>query len=151
MRSASPLCERPEKTISRFCGPRSIQWPGCGCVTTSGVSSPGRVSSGVALTGCIPLLVLLARPGNPQCVRGDVLRYHRSGCDPCSVPDLDRRHEAIVDTGPDVAADLRLALWLPRLVRKVRRDRACGDVRVGADLGVADVGEVGHFAPVADA
>src|SRR3954451_12203407 len=151
MRSAIPLCERPEKTISRFCGPRSIQWPGFGWVTTSGDSSPGRTSSGVALTGCIPLLVLLAGTSDPQGIRGDVLRYHRSGCNPCPVPDLDRRHEAIVDTGPDVAADRRADLRLPRPVREIGRDRARSDVRVASDLSVADIRQVGHLGAVADA
>src|SRR2546423_9337137 len=150
MRSASDLWERPENTISRFCGPRSIQCPGWGCVTISGASNPGRASSGVALTGCIPLLVLLARTSDPQSVCGDVLRYHRSGCDPCSVPDLDRCHEAIVDSGPDVAADRRAALGPARPVREVCRDRAGAHIRVRADLGIPDVREVGHFAPVAD-
>src|SRR4029077_4565128 len=151
IRSASGWGERPEETVSRFCGPRSIQWPGSVCVTISGASNPGRTSSGVALTGCIPLLVLLAWTGDPQCVCGDILRYHRPGCNPCSVPDLDRRHEAIVDAGPDVAADLRAALRLAGPVREVRRDRARADVCVGADFGVADVGQMRHFAPVADA
>ncbi len=34
-RSASSGCERPANTIRRFCGPRSIQWPGCGSLTTA--------------------------------------------------------------------------------------------------------------------
>src|ERR1700712_5286126 len=117
----------------------------------SGESSPGSVSSEVALTGCIALLVLLARTGNPQRVCRDVLGYDRSGCNPCSVSDFDRRHEAIVDTGPDVAADRRPSLGLTRLVREVGRDRAGADVRVVADLGVTDVREVGHLGAVSDA
>src|SRR5713226_9121938 len=117
----------------------------------SGESRPGRVSSGVALTGRIALLVFLARTGNPQRVRGDISCYHRSGCNPCSVPDLYRRHEAIVDTGPDVAADRRAALRLARLVREVGGDRAGADVCVVADLGVTDVRQVRHLGAVADA
>src|SRR3989442_33896 len=117
----------------------------------SGVSRPGSVSSEVALTGCIALLVLLARTGNPQRVRRDIFRYHRSGCNPCSVPDLDRRHEAIVDTGPDVAPDRRPALRLSRPVREVGRDRAGADVCVTADLGVTDIRQMGHLGAVADA
>src|SRR5882757_5144462 len=117
----------------------------------SGESRPGSVSSEVALTGCIALLVLLARTGNSQRVRRDIFRYHRSSCNPCSVPDLDRRHEAIVDTGPDVATDPRAALRLPRPVREIGRDRARSDVGVAADLGVADIRQVGHLGAVADA
>src|SRR5689334_15401736 len=114
MRWARSACDRPAKTISRFCGPRSIQWPAWGCVTESGPSSPGRTSSVVAVPSCIPLLVLLARPRDPERIRRDVLGYHRSGSDPCSVPDLERRDERIVDAGPDVAADRRAALRLAR-------------------------------------
>src|SRR5438045_1256771 len=98
MRAASVWCERPEKTISRFFGPCSSQWPVLGFVTPS-AARPGRVSSVVALPGCIALLVLLARASNPERIRRDVLRYDRTRGNPCSVPDLDRRHEAIVDAG----------------------------------------------------
>src|SRR3954449_10130745 len=151
IREASARWERPENTISRFCGPRSSQWPVPGLVTVSEAASrPGSVSSVVALPGCIALLVLLARPGDPERICRDVLRYDRTRCNPCSVPDLDRRHEAIVDTGPDVATDRRPALRPAGLVREVRRDRACADVRVRADVRVADVREVGHFRAVSD-
>src|SRR5581483_12132974 len=142
MRSASALCERPENTIRRFCGPRSSQWPGAGWLIAAGDSRPGRTSSVVALSGCIALIVLLARTGNPQCVGGDVLRYDRSSRDPRSVSNLHRRDEAIVDAGPDVAADRRAAFRLPGLVREVRRDRARADIGVRADLRVADVRQV---------
>ena len=64
--------------------------------------------------------------------------------------DLDRGLEPIVDAGPDVPADLRPRLRLPRLVRIVGRDVARGDIRVLADLGVADVGEVRHLRASAD-
>src|SRR5581483_3831916 len=95
--------------------------------------------------GCIPLLVLLARSGERERIRRDVLRYDRTGGNPRSVPDLDGRDEAIVDAGPDVAADRRSALRKAWLVREVGRDRARADVRVVADLGVADVRQVRHF------
>src|SRR3954447_3652496 len=149
MRSASCLCERPENTISRFCGPRSIQWPVCGCATSCG-SRPGRTSSGLAPAGCIPLLVLLTRPRDCERVGGDVLRYHRSGSDPSTVPDLDGRDEAIVDPGPDVAPDRGAAFRLAGRMREVGGDRAGPDVRVLADLRVADVRQVRHFRAVAD-
>src|SRR5579872_4625033 len=110
MRPASSGCERPEKTIRRFCGPRSIQCPGAGCVTTSDASRPGRVSSALALPGCISLLVLLSRPCYSKRVGGDILGYDRSGGDPRSVPHLQRCDEGIVNAGPDVAADRRATL-----------------------------------------
>ena len=47
--------------------------------------------------------------------------------------------------GPDVAADRRAALRPAGLVREVGGDRAGADVRVLADLGVADVREVRHL------
>src|SRR4051794_1950335 len=150
IRCARAGWERPANTISRFCGPRSSQCPGEGCVTGSEDSSPGRTSSVVALPGCISLLVLLTGAGDPECIRGDVLGYDRSCGDPSPVSDLHRRNEAIVDGGPDVAADRRPPLRLAGLVRIVGRDRSRTDVRVLADLGIADVGQVGNLCPVAD-
>src|SRR6478735_169597 len=150
MRCASAGCDRPEKTIRRFCGPRSIQWPAAGFVTASGDSSPGRTSSVAALTGCISLLVLLARPGDRECVWGDVLRYDRSCSDPCTVSDRYRRDEAILDRGPDVAADRRAALGPAWVVREVGGDGACAHVRVLADVSVSDVREMGHLGAIPD-
>src|SRR5204863_9691758 len=59
-------CERPAKTIRRFCGPRSIQCPGDDSVMDA-FSSPGRASSAVSVTLSMLLvdpafLGLLARP-----------------------------------------------------------------------------------------
>src|SRR3954452_2866488 len=150
MRCASAGWERPEKTISRFCGPRSIQWPGDGFVTASGESSPGRTSSVAALTGCISLLVLLPRAGDRERVGRDVLRYHRSCSDPCTVSDRHGRDEAILDRGPDVAADRGSALGLARLVREVRGDGAGAHVRILADIRVSDVRQMGHLGAIAD-
>src|SRR5471032_1643710 len=113
-------------------------------------SSPGRASSVVALPCCISLLFLLARPGNRECVGGHVLRYDRSRGDPSPVSNLHRRNEAIVDGGPDVAADRRAALWLPRLVGEVGGDGTGADVRIFADVGVADVRQVRDLCPLAD-
>src|SRR5438477_4180190 len=137
--------------MSRFCGPRSSQCPGFGCVTASGASRPGRTSSVVAPPGCIALLVLLARAGDPERIRWNVPGYHRSSPDPCSVADRHRCAEAIVDRGPDVVADGRPLLRLTRLVREVRRDRAGADVRVRADVRVTDIREVRNLGPVTDA
>ena len=55
--------ERPAKTMSRFCGPRSIQCPWVGCVTVV-FSSPGSASSAVRLSMLVvdpPFLGFLAR------------------------------------------------------------------------------------------
>src|SRR3954451_2205154 len=150
MRRASAGCERPENTISRFCGPRSIQWPAAGFVTASGDSSPGRTSSVAALAGFISLLVLLARARDRKRVRGNVLRYHRSCSDPCTVSDRHGRDEAILDRGPDVAADRGPALGLARLVREVGGDRPGTHVRVLPDVGVPDVREVRHLCAIPD-
>src|SRR4051794_12403180 len=147
--SASSVCERPEKTIRRFWGPRSIQCPGWGWLTdmcsAARSSRPGSTSSVGALASCISLLVLLACAGDREGTRGHVLRDRRSGGDPCSLSHLHGRDEAILDAGPDVPPDPRPALLPPRLVREVCGDRAGADVRVGADVGVADVREVGHL------
>ena len=51
---------------------------------------------------------------------------------------------------PDVAPDPGLRLRLPRFVLEVRRDVSCRDVRVLADLGVPDVGEVRDLRAGAD-
>src|SRR5471030_2842302 len=150
MRSASDGCERPEKTMSRFCGPRSSQWPGCDWVTVPADSRPGRTSSVAALPGCIPLLVLLAWPSNAERIGGDVLRDDRASCDPCSVPHLYGCDETIVDCSPDVAADRGAALRRSWLVAEVRGDRPGSDVRVGADVGVAKVRQVGNLRPIPD-
>src|SRR6516165_125186 len=136
--------------MSRFCGPRSSQWPGFGWVTASGASRPGRTSSVVALSGCIALLVLLARPSDPESIGRNVFGYDRSSPDPCPVADGHRRDEAIVDRRPDVAADRRAFFRLAGLVREVGRDRPRSDVRVLPDVRVADVREVRDLGPVAD-
>src|SRR6478752_1002582 len=129
MRCASAVCERPENTISFFCGPRSSQWPVAGCVTASGDSRPGRTSSVAALPGCIPLLVLLARPGDAESVWWHILGYDRPCSDPCSVSYLDGRDETIVDRGPDVAADRRPCLRRCRSLRCTTGAEPCSGRR----------------------
>src|SRR5213593_2796064 len=109
MAAASDGCELPEKTISRFDGPRSSQW----LLLTSGRSAkpsgsrPGRKASVVALSIDISLLVHLARRETGQRGRRDILGDHRSRIDPCVVADVDWSDERIVDAGPDVTADGR--------------------------------------------
>src|SRR5215210_9055454 len=151
IRAASSGWERPEKTISLFCGPRSIQWLGFESACVGVTSRPGRDSSDVGVPTDIPLLVLLAGTRNTERAGRDVLGYHRSGRDPCVVANLHRCHERILDTGPDVLADRRPALGQPRPVREVDGDVAGGDVGALVDVGVADVREVRHLRPGADA
>src|SRR5579871_5107667 len=128
MRAASSGWERPEKTISRFCGPRSIKWP-CWLPVTVAISSrPGRTSSLSAAPSCIPLLVLLTCPRDREGVGRNIVGDGRSGGRPCSVSEFDRCDEAIVDAGPDVPADPCPALGPPGLVREVGGDRARADV-----------------------
>src|SRR5579862_2510578 len=148
IRAARSGCERPAKTMSRFCGPRSIQWPGLGSSCGSFTSSPGRASSVVPVAGCIAFLVLLSRAGNRECVCRDVLCDHRSGGCPCTVSHLHGGDETILDPGPDVVADPGAAFRRAFPMRKVGGDRAGTDVRVRADVGVADVGEVRHLRPL---
>src|SRR5438105_15902532 len=74
----------------------------------------------------------------------------RARCNPSIVANDDRSIERIVDTGPDVAADPGLRLRAARLVLEVRGDVPGSDVRVVADLRVADVGEVRHLGACAD-
>src|SRR5919204_287515 len=153
MASASAGFERPPTSISRFCGPRSIQ----GVLSVSGktgstVSSPGIVASAILfpLLSDVPFFGDLALTRDREGFRGDIFRDDRSRPNPSIVANLDRRNERIVDAGPDVAADLRAALRLPLLVRIVHGDVSRGDVRVRADLSVADVGLVRHLGPFPD-
>src|SRR5215218_4502443 len=143
---ASSGCERPEKSMSRFDGPRSIQCSGLSSGLVSATSSPGRrVSSVVALSTEIALFRDLLRWETSERFGRDIFFYVRPARNPCIVPDLDRGLEPIMDTRLDVAADLRPPLLLSGRMGEVRRDVSGGDVRVLADLGVADVGEVRHF------
>src|SRR5919201_4638750 len=103
MASARSKCERPEKTISRFCGPRSIQCPIEGSGTISGgsvVSSPG--SATVSVIGCFSVLVVdvpflrhLARREACERPRRHVVRDHRPDRNPRVVADLDWCNEGI--------------------------------------------------------
>src|SRR5215471_6185562 len=139
--------------MSRFHGPRSIQWPGRGCAAGVWPSRPGRASSVVPVSTLVidpsffrrlPRREPRKRPGR------DIFRDHHTRRKPHVVADLHRSIERIVDTGPDVAPDARHRLRLARLVLEVRRDVAGGDVRVLPDLRVADVGEVGDLRARAD-
>src|SRR4051794_30206921 len=118
---ASSGCERPATIISRLPPGRSMKWPPIGCVVTAMSSRPGsrKISVGVAGSADIPLLRLLARAGDRERPVGDVVGHDRASGDPCVVADRQRRHEAIVDAGPDVAADRRAALRAPGLMREV--------------------------------
>src|SRR3954462_5981083 len=108
IRCAGAGCERPEKSMSRFDGPGSIQCSGLPSGLVSATSSPGRrVSSVVALSTEIALFRDLLRWETGERFGRDIFCYVRPARNPCVVPDLDRGLEAIVNAGPDVAADLR--------------------------------------------
>src|SRR3954462_6434048 len=148
---ASAGWERPEKSMSRFDGPRSIQCSGFTSALVSATSSPGRrVSSVVALSTEIALFRDLLRRETSERFGRDIFCYVRTARNPSVVPDLDRGLEAIVNAGPDVAADLRPRLGPARLMREVGRDVPGRHVRPLADLGVADVGQVRHLRPRPD-
>src|SRR6187551_828849 len=131
MRSARSGCERPEKTISRFCGVSGIAWPGFN-VGSAGASRPGRVCSTVPAS-TTPLLDGLSGREAHERVLGDVVGYDRARSRPCVVSESDRCNEDSVHTDPDVTADLG-PLLRPAAVGKVDGDRAGADVRPVADL-----------------
>src|SRR2546423_3101019 len=135
--------ERPEKSISRFCGPRSIHGLRSSAGSTgSMVSRPGSVASAIllALPPDVAFPVFLSRACDREGFRRDIVRDDRSGPNPSIVANLDGRNKGIVDAGPDVAADLGTALRLPFLVGEVGGDVARADVGSLADVRVADVG-----------
>src|ERR1022692_1335351 len=138
--------------MSRFEGPRSSQCPWTGCVTAA-PSRPGSASSAVRLSMLLvdpPFLRDLPwrEPGERS--GRDIIRDDRTRCNPSVVTDLHRSIERIVDTGPDVAPDPGLRLRFTGFVLEVRGDIPGGDVRVLADLGVPDVGEVRDLRAGAD-
>src|SRR5256886_3797981 len=154
IRCARSGFERPAKSISRFCGPRSIHGLRSSTGRTgSTVSRPGSVASAILppLPPDVAFFVLLPRPRDCEGFRRDILRDDRSGPNPSIVANLDGRNKRIVDAGPDVAADLGAALWLPLLVGKVGSDVASADVGSLADVRVADVRLVRRFDACAEA
>src|SRR2546423_13604946 len=156
MRSASSRFELPENSISRFCGPRSIQRVGSPCgAGGSTVSSPGSVAVSVigwsfALVVDVAFFRHLARREARERARRHVVRDDRANRDPDVVADLEGCNEGILDAGPDVAPDLRPPLGFTRFVRIVNGDPTGADVRAGADLGVADIGQVRHLRALPD-
>src|SRR5919201_6653309 len=138
IRAASCGCERPEKTISRFFGPCSSQWPGFTSLGSSSSPKPGRRASSVVA------LSMLVHPAFlrdlPRWEAGEgawryILCDHGTRSKPCVVSHLDRRDERIVDPGLDVAADPRPPLALLGAVAEGGGDGAGPDVRVLPDVG----------------
>src|SRR3954469_9491690 len=153
IRSASSGFERPEKSISRFCGPRSIQGLRSATGSTgSMVSRPGSVASAILLSPSpdVAFLVLLPRARDRERLRRDIVGDDRSRRDPSIVANLDRRNEGIVDPGPDVAADFRPAFRPAFLVRIVHSAVSRRAIRVRAALCVSDVRLVGHLRALAE-
>src|SRR5438034_3848457 len=101
-------------------------------------SNPGSVCSIVPLSTSSFLDRLPRREADERII-GDVIGDDRAGGRPNVVAKGDGSNKRIVDCDPDVAADPGLLLRLARLVREVGRDRAGTDVRVLADVRVADV------------
>src|SRR5437763_9147565 len=131
--------------MSRFHGPRSIQCPTRGSEALPVPSRPGRASSVVPISTLVidPTLFRRLPRREPRKRAGrDIFRDDGTRCKPRVVADLDRSIEHIVDSGPDVAADARDGLGLSGLVLEVGGDVAGPDVRILADLGIADVREV---------
>src|SRR5206468_12978046 len=148
IRCASSGCDRPEKSMSRLDGPRSIQCSGFSSGLVSATSSPGkRVSSVVALSTEIALFRDLLRRETSERFGRDIFCYVRTACNPCIVPDLHRRLEPIVNAGVDVPPDLRPSLGPIGLVGEIGSDVPGGDVRILPHLGIADIGEVWHLRP----
>src|SRR5262245_42563408 len=141
MRNASSPCDRPAKTIKRFCGVSGMAWPVLTSLRTESASRPGSVCS-IVLLSTASFLVLLTGTGDGERARRYILGDDRAGCNPCVVADRHRGDERIVDPGPDVAADRRPPFRPAGLVRVVDRDVPGGDVRVVPHVRVPEVGEV---------
>src|SRR5215204_1714203 len=91
--------------------------------------------------------VRLAGAGDAECVRGNVLGDDATRCGERAIAHFDRRDERRVHAGPHVGPDRR-AVLLDAVV--VRGDVARADVRVLADVRVADVAQVRDLRPTAD-
>src|SRR5664279_4578318 len=97
---ASTGCERPEKSISRFDGPRSIQrCSGFGSVVIVPSRSSTLASSVAVWLTSVILLVQLARTGDGKCAGWNVVCDYRARRDDRAVADLDRGHERVVHAG----------------------------------------------------
>src|SRR3954454_8826904 len=83
--------------------------------------------------------VRLPRAGDAERVGRDVLGDDATRSRVGAIPDFHGGHEGRVDGGLHVGSDRRAVLVLPVVVGG---DVAGADVRVLADVGVADVGEV---------
>src|ERR1700730_5185633 len=90
----------------------------------------------------VTLAVLLARPCDRERAGGNVLRDDRSSSRVGVVPDRDWRHKRGIDTHLDSRSDRRAVLAKAVVLRG---QRAGTDVALLADVGVPDVGQVGHF------
>src|SRR4051794_1814038 len=101
----------------------------------------GRLAVGVAID--VPLLVLAHR----ERAIGHVALDHCTGASVGAVTDFYRCDQHRVNADADIAAD-RSAVLAETVV--VGGDRAGAEVAAGADLGIADVGEVRHLGALAD-
>src|SRR5215218_160232 len=139
--------ERPEKSMSFPDGPRSIHRRSPAGWTGSTVSSPGigRASSVVSVSTTVAFLVDLLGSRDGERSWRNVLRDRRSRSDPSMVANLHRCNKDIVAAGVDIAPNHGSLLLVVLLGTVVGGDGAGADVGALADLGVADVREVGHL------
>src|SRR3954471_522717 len=91
--------------------------------------------------------VLLPGAGDAERVGRDVVGDHATRSGVCAIADFDRRDERGVHAGLDIGPDLSAVLFAPVVVGG---DVARADVRVLADVGVTDVGEMRDLRPAAD-
>src|SRR5204863_1093713 len=154
MASPRAMFERPAKSMSRFCGARSIQvaWSP---LLIADAAMPAPVKSGIgvsrltaaSLSCSIALDVPLSWSGNAERVGRDVVGDHRAGSGPRPISDRHGRDEHSVAGRADVTPDGGALLPGPIVVGG---DVACTDIGAGANLRVADVGEMGDLGILAE-
>ena len=140
--------DRPEKTMSRFCGVSASARP---IVSSALRSRSARAPEASAQSFRFPprpsLFTCFARaiasaPGGTSSVITEPAAIHAS---------------SPIDTGATNVLSTPVLTLLPIVVRcldarvlLVRRDVPGGDVRVGADVGVSEVGEMGNLRALSD-
>src|SRR4029079_1118555 len=153
---ASPRArfERPAKSMSRFCGVRSIHvaWSPL-LIAEAGIPAPVKSGIGVSrltaasLSCSITLEVYLSGAGAAERVGGNVAGDHGAGSGPRPISDRYGGDEDSVAGRADITTDRGALLPLSIVVGG---DVDCTDVRFLAALRVADVGEVRDLGPRPD-
>ena len=115
IRSAKLGCERPEKTISRFCGVSGGHDPGFNAGSTGSLLEAGeRLLNRPGVHPAPPSRPAAWREPH-QGVVEPVIRHDRAGGCPRVVSQVDWCNEHSVHTDPDVTADCGAPLRTPRL------------------------------------